>query len=298
MNKLFYFLKPYFSETIWASNELKNYFQTNKNVGEAWLISALRGKQSFVLELPLDQFYQENPDFFNFYPAKEYPNLHKIISAKADLSIQVHPNDDFARQFNSKGKDECWFVLSAKNPFVIGAKALTIESFFHNLQEQDLEKWKQILVYKNLQKGDFCYIPAGLIHAIPQETTVYELQQASDITYRVFDYNRRDQNGDLRELHLDKARQTINLNTKAIIVKNQEKLVQNKYFNLSKIELKNTFTLQFDKETFWFEAVIVEGAGEINNEKFQKYDAIIIKNQKEIPIVFKGEAIILLNKIR
>ncbi len=141
-----------------------------------------------------------------FLDCKEFPLLVKIIDAKEDLSIQVHPDNAYAYEHEdgALGKRECWYILEAEPgaTIVVGQKAKSREEFAQKVQEG---LWSEILNEIPIHKGDFFQIDPGCVHAIKAGTMILETQQASDITYRVYDYDRIQEDGNLRELHLDKS---------------------------------------------------------------------------------------------
>ncbi|CAT05230.1 Probable mannose-6-phosphate isomerase gmuF [Mesomycoplasma conjunctivae] len=294
--KTFYFLKPYFQEKIWAGKNLQKHFQLAHLVGEAWLISAIENRQSKLENgIPLDEFFYKNKDFFNNYPASVYPTLHKIIDAADHLSIQVHPNDEYAKKIGSLGKDECWYLLENNlHPFYIGLQLPTISD--------DQLFSDKVLDYLNkvaLKKDDFVYIKAGMIHALPKNSLVYELQQNSDITYRIFDYNRLDDENKPRSLHIEQAKDVIDkqLQPEVIQVQNGQ-LISNNFFNLKVVDIQDQFVLTSDPtKVYWYEVIIIEGQGDLEGVAFQKYDALIISAKVQKSYIFKGKTKILINKI-
>src|SRR5699024_9302212 len=135
-----------------------------------------------------------------------FPLLTKILDANADLSVQVHPDDAYAKDHENGelGKTECWYIIDCKAgaEIIYGHHATTKEEFT-NLMEQG--KWDTLLRRIPIEPGDFFYLPSGTIHALCEGTLVLETQQNSDTTYRVYDYDRKDQKGNKRDLHLEKA---------------------------------------------------------------------------------------------
>ena len=283
-------LKPHFEYRVWAGGKIKNIFELKQDsIGEAWIISAYKNKSSIVTnlekEISLLDFYndKENSYFFNGYNLKhEYPLLSKIIDAKQDLSVQIHPDDEYASKFNSYGKTECWYVLDTKrcNKIVLGHNAKTLDEFKQMVFNKD---WKHLLKNKPIKKDDFIYVESTKIHAIKADTMVYELQQSSDITYRVYDYDRLD-NGKLRELHLNDVYNLvktpdIELEQKEITDR-KDYLVSNNLFNLKLIKNKSRKEYSFD-EAHWTQIVIIDGQGKLNDFEVKKYDSFLIAhNQK------------------
>ncbi|MXR55873.1 mannose-6-phosphate isomerase [Mycoplasma flocculare] len=301
MKKYLFFLKPYLKETVWAGNRLKKHLKTSRKIGEAWLISAYKNAESVIDNLPLSEFYQKNPDFFKNYPKKIYPNLLKIIDAGQKLSLQVHPDDKMAQNFNSLGKDEAWFVIAeSKNPFIIGAKSDNFISEIGKINKANLLNFTNL---HNLARGDLAYISAGIIHSIPEGALVFEIQQNSDLTFRIYDFDRYDLNGKKRELHLDLAIKATKAKLKPLIVKKntekQQVLIKNKFFNLKRVSINSVFSLLPDSNVFWFEIIIISGEGRVEGFCFKTFDAILISGQiKKVIRFFAKNAIILVNEIR
>lgn len=185
-------LKPHFVEKPWAGSFLSNFFQMpHQKIGEAWLISTLKGAES--------QINQQN---LSEHLGKELPFLVKIIDAQESLSVQVHPNDEWAQKLeNSKGKTECWFILNSTPSagVYLGLKEDISDDIFRKaiLEKQSVQ---DLLNFYPVSQGDFISVPAGTIHAIGGGVTLLEVQQASGITYRLWDWNRPG-----RELHHEKG---------------------------------------------------------------------------------------------
>ncbi|WP_228444786.1 type I phosphomannose isomerase catalytic subunit [Mycoplasma tullyi] len=286
-------LRPHFEYRVWAGDEIKTFFNLKEDkIGEAWVISAFENKSAKVSEnQTLLEFYQDknNAYFFNSYNLKnEYPLLAKIIDAKADLSVQIHPDDQYAKQFNSLGKTECWYILDTKkdNDIVFGHKAKTVDQFKSMVEHK---QWNDLLVNKPIDKDDFIYVPSKKIHAIKADTLIYELQQSSDITYRVYDYDRLD-HGKKRELHLDHVYQLVDCPdvdlTKEQISNKPNYLVANNLFNLVKVENEGNNVYKFD-DAQWIQLTVIKNHGTINGLQANLYDSFIVSHNE--PIVIDGE---------
>ncbi|WP_017471264.1 mannose-6-phosphate isomerase, class I [Amphibacillus jilinensis] len=208
------FLAPIFQERIWGGTKLKTLFQydiPNTHTGEAWVISAHENGPSHIINgdlagKTLTEAWENYPELFN-KPSNSntaYPLLVKILDAADDLSVQVHPNDRYAQDIEGQpyGKTECWYVLQAEEgaEIVFGHHAQSSEEFSKLAKNGD---WDSLLRYVPVRAGDFIYVPSGSIHAIGKGIVILETQQSSDITYRVYDYDRTDNQGKRRELHLD-----------------------------------------------------------------------------------------------
>ena len=210
------FLQPVFQERIWGGQKLHSEFGYTipyEKTGEAWVISAHPNGPSVIKNgtlagKTLADAWQDHGDLFNKNASnnEEYPLLVKILDANEDLSVQVHPNDTFAREVEGVpyGKTECWYVLSAEEgaELVLGHHATSKEELEKMLHGQE---WEMFLRRKKVKAGDFVYVPSGTIHAIGKGIVILETQQSSDITYRVYDYDRTDASGQKRDLHLDRS---------------------------------------------------------------------------------------------
>lgn len=176
---------------------------------EQWIVSAHPNGVSTIqngdyANQTLAQLFADNKQLFGNSKLEEFPLLVKIIEADDHLSVQVHPDDEYAKKFeNSLGKNECWYVLDAKDnaDIVVGHHASDKEQLRTLIETNKLEEKLDI---KPIKAGDFFDVPAGTIHAIRGGTTILEVQQSSDITYRLYDYGRLE-NGMPRELHIDKS---------------------------------------------------------------------------------------------
>lgn len=208
------FLKPVFKERIWGGTTLKDEFKyeiPTENTGECWAISAHPNGPSVIENGPfagvtLDNLWKEQPELFGNPKEEVFPLLTKILDANMDLSVQVHPDDAYAKvhENGDLGKTECWYIIDCKEDadMIFGHNARSKEELVEQMNEG---KWDELLRRVKIKPGDFFYVPSGTIHALCEGTLVLETQQSSDTTYRVYDYDRRDAEGNLRDLHLEKA---------------------------------------------------------------------------------------------
>lgn len=206
------FFAPRFQEKLWGGARLSDYGYAlpSSNVGECWAISALPGMESRVESgalrgRMLRDLWENDRDLFGPYPQKEFPLLLKMIDAAADLSVQVHPDDAYAQSHGATfGKTECWLVLDCPKDasLVYGTTAQTKEELDELVKEG---RWNQLLRRQPVNKGDFIFVPAGTVHALTAGLFVLEIQQSSDTTFRLYDYDRRDAAGNLRPLHVAQA---------------------------------------------------------------------------------------------
>lgn len=206
-------LQPVFQERIWGGTKLAELFDyaiPSDHTGECWAISAHPNGQSIVKEGPyqgmaLGELWSSHPELFRS-SSPVFPLLIKLLDASDDLSVQVHPDDTYAGEHEQGelGKTECWYIVDAEPgaSIIYGHEASTKEELERMIQEG---QWDALLTQIPVQPGDFFYVPSGTIHALGKGIVVLETQQSSDTTYRVYDYDRKDKDGRLRELHLAKA---------------------------------------------------------------------------------------------
>ena len=216
--------KPILKDKIWGGNKLKNIFgkkaETDK-LGESWELSGYEGDESVVTNgflagnnlTELIEVYMGDllgDKLYDKY-GLSFPLLFKLIDANENLSIQVHPGDEIAAErHNSYGKTEMWYVVDADKgaELIIGfTKDCTRDEYLDALEDDKVET---LLQKVPVTKGDVFFIPAGLVHAIGKGVVVAEIQQSSDITYRIYDYKRTDAQGHQRELHTEQALDVIN----------------------------------------------------------------------------------------
>lgn len=204
-------LKPIFQERIWGGTGLQEYFGydiPSSRTGECWAISAHRNGDCLIENGPLQgqrlsEVYKNHRALFGNSKSPVFPLLTKILDAKNDLSVQVHPDDEYAMQVeNDLGKTECWYILDCEEnaDLIFGHTAKNREELAQMIQEGN---WEHLLQRVKIKPGDFFYVPSGTIHALCKGTLVLETQQSSDTTYRVYDYDRVDEWGNTRELHVD-----------------------------------------------------------------------------------------------
>ena len=189
---------------------------------------------------------------------EDFPLLVKFLDAQQDLSLQVHPDDEVARaKHGSYGKNEMWYILNAEND------ARVITGFNKNVTREEVEagiKNNTILSLTNqvpVQEGDVINVPAGRIHTIGAGIVLAEIQQSSDVTYRIYDFDRKDKHGNKRELHIEDSLDALDLShledpKTDYSPKNDEeyKIVWNQYFHVSKLDLTRDYVLNGNKDSF------------------------------------------------
>ncbi|WP_155286012.1 mannose-6-phosphate isomerase, class I [Lacticaseibacillus zhaodongensis] len=207
-----FFLKPFFQPKIWGGRKLEQfgYDLPEGKIGECWAISAHPHGPATIENGPLAgltlaEAYAQHPEYFGNPKAKVFPLLTKILDAEDSLSVQVHPDDEYAAVHEHElGKTECWYIISAEpgSYLIYGHNAKTKAELKQMMDDED---WDGLLRKVPVKTGDFVYVPSGTIHALNKGIMALETQQSSDTTYRLYDYDRKDKNGNKRELHLKQS---------------------------------------------------------------------------------------------
>lgn len=285
------FLNPVFKEKLWGGDGLKRDFDyqiPSEHTGECWAISAHEDGDCTIANgsykgITLSRLWKEHRELFGHLPGDHFPLLVKIIDAKEDLSIQVHPNDNYAQEFEQLpfGKTECWYILSCadNSTIVVGHHAHNKEELKQMIEEG---RFMELLNTKSIQKGDFLQINPGTLHAIKAGTMLLETQQNSDITYRVYDYDRLE-DGKPRILHLQKSIEVIECPYKEYtyephIIKEVghtiEELICCECYRVNKILVNGIALLQQDHP--FLLCSVIDGAGCVDQYTVKKGDHFII----------------------
>ncbi len=270
-------------ERIWGGDKLgKNYNKgCSDGIGETWELSVREKENSKVVNgeysgATLAQVIERegNAILGERFAGGDFPLLIKLIDAADTLSVQVHPDDEYAaRVENDVGKTEMWHILEAEPGarLVYGlADGTGTEDFAAAVRSG---KTESALKYVDVHAGDTYFIPSGLVHAIGAGIVLAEIQQNCDLTYRVYDFDRRDKNGDLRELHVDKAIETAKCFTEADIdairyeasaegERDGELLAHCRYFKVRRMEISGERTLNATEDSF-LSVLCVSGEGRI-----------------------------------
>lgn len=293
---------PIFKYRMWGGNKLKTILNKNYqevNIGESWEVSDVKGDETVVSNGSLkgktlkELIQNYKGDFIgqSVYQrfGDEFPLLIKFIDAKTPLSIQVHPNDEMAKErHNSFGKNEMWYVMQAddKAELIVGFDdELDKEAYKNHLRNDSI---LEVMHHETVSEGDTYYIPAGRIHAIGAGVLLAEIQQTSDVTYRVYDYDRVDaKTGLKRELHNDLALDVIdfqsyeNYKTSYKIEKNKAvKLEHSPYFKTNIIEIEGDMFVNYEQIDSFVIYICLKGELTINylNEffKLKKGETILL----------------------
>lgn len=306
---------PILKDRIWGGEKLKTILNkpiTSKITGESWELSTVEGDVSVVSNgvlkgKSLMQLIDEMPNeilgtkVYNQF-GKQFPLLFKYLDAREDLSIQVHPNDALAKErHNSFGKTEMWYVTQADADarIIVGFKENSSkEEYLKHLEDKTLVS---ILDTVKAKAGDVFFLETGTVHAIGAGLVVAEIQQTSDITYRLYDFDRKDAQGNTRELHVDLALDAINYNKVETQKKYETKVntsntvVDCPYFTTNFIPLENKVEVAKSGETFTV-YMCIEGSFEIEYEGFKqsyiKGDTILVPAEINT-FILSGKASIL-----
>ena len=293
--------EPILKDKIWGGTKLKNIFDkqaTTDKLGESWELSGYENEESVVtngflagnnlaelIEIYMGELIGDK--VYDQY-GLTFPLLFKLIDANDYLSIQVHPGDEVAAErHNSFGKTEMWYVVDADEnaELIIGfSKDCTRDEYLDALDDNKVE---ELLQHVPVKKGDVFFIPAGLVHAIGKGVVVAEIQQSSDITYRIYDYKRVDDKGNERELHTEQALDVINFDaaenpkTAYQVIPNEiTPLVSCDYFTTNLIQFDTALIRNYGQLDSFIAYMCLEGSFfvEANNEKtvINKGDTVLI----------------------
>ncbi len=298
-------LTPAFKETVWGGNEIYNVYKKGcetKKIGESWELSCRDDLKSIIVNgefagKSLTEVFYEHRAAMLGSDTAEFPWLVKFIDAKDDLSVQVHPDDKYAKENNDgMGKTEMWHILSAKP----GAKLIC--GFKNKLTKDELKEFARnggIVNYLNsveVKKGDTFFIPAGTVHAIGKDIMLLEIQQNSDATYRLYDWQRKDADGKFRELHVDKAADVSDLTVSAPIA-DAKKFLENGDELLAECEYFRVIKRTSDKQKIISGmacVTITEGTAVLGELVLKAGDTAFVPYEcKDIMLKISGEAVIV-----
>lgn len=280
--------KALLKQTIWGGDKIipfKHLDDHLENVGESWEISGVPGNETVVADgeyagKKLNELVIEQKDklvgkanYERF--GDEFPLLIKFIDARQDLSIQVHPTDEIAkRQGKERGKTEMWYIMDSDKDAKLysGLKMQITPEQYKAMVEDDTIT--DALAQYEVKEDDCFFLPAGRIHAIGTGCFLAEIQQTSDVTYRIYDFKRKDKNGNYRELHTKQAAECINYNVESNYrtdytpVKNQGvSLVQCPYFNTAVYDLDEAMTLDYSELDSFVILIGLKGEGTITDNE-------------------------------
>ena len=271
------FLQSVMQEKIWSGTHLRDVFGydiPSDHVGEYWAISAHPNGVSTIKNgryagQTLDVLYAEHRELFGNRQEPVFPLLTKILDANDWLSVQVHPDDVYGLEHEGElGKTECWYIIAAEPgaEIIYGHNAKSKEELRQQIESKD---WENLLTKVPVKAGDFFYVPSGTMHAIGAGIMVLETQQSSDTTYRVYDFDRKDDQGNLRELHLEKSIDVLNIgepaNSRPVTTKVDDLkstlLVASDFFAVYKWEI--TGKVEFEKTADYSLLSVLAGQGKL-----------------------------------
>ncbi len=306
--------EPYFKSCLWGGSLLRDVLHKHcgGDVGESWEISALEGKESvvsngFLAGNTLNELVETYMDdlvgsvvWKKFHT--EFPLLFKFIDSHDKLSVQVHPSDEMAREkYGSMGKTEMSYVMDAESDamFYLGFKEkIGVDEIRRHVDDGDLEK-----VIKGWQAhpGDVFFVPAGTVHAFGKGMLIAEIQESCDVTYRLYDYDRTDKDGNKRELHVEAALDAIsesgeNVDVSKCVIRHGQSNVfaQCEQFTVQKMSVEGTRIVSYAKRGSFTVYMCVDGKGKMRmtSEKEERDTMVSVSPEKEVEIE-KGECVLI-----
>lgn len=302
-------LKPVFKDYLWGGYKLHNDFKMEcdyDKIAEAWLLSCHEdglctidnGKYKGIL---LSEFLKNNPELSGCNcPDDKFPVLIKLIDAHDNLSVQVHPTEKDC-------KNEMWYVIDCEeNSHILYGlkKDISEDEFLMHIKN---DTFIDIMNVVPVKKGDVFYIKAGTLHAICSGILIAEIQQSSNVTYRIFDYNRKDADGNPRPLHINDALKVMDFHKSSEIyhktqtIGNMKILNDCEFFKVCELDINDSEIIHADKSSF-VSIIIIDGEGtvqncsEINAECFKKGDSFFLSAGYDYKI--KGKSKIILTKVQ
>lgn len=318
-----FLLEPAFKETIWGGSKLREKYGKNSelaNIAESWECSVHPQGLSKVASGKYNGMYlrdvlAEHPEYLGskIKSVDKFPFIIKFIDAKEKLSVQVHPDDEYANKYEhgAFGKTEMWYVVEAEKDaeLVYGFyDDITKYQLTEGAKNGDIEKY---LNRVRTHPGDVFFIPAGTVHGIGAGNLIVEVQESSDLTYRLYDYNREDKDGNKRELHIEKALNVVNYSKSTNIRQpmrvfryakgiSKENIFRCKYFQVEKfsINIDQNITLDFNSTSCAVLLCLIgEGSIILNNRGgkmyFKKGDSVFVSQKNNKISLSSGNFLIL-----
>ena len=307
------FLEPVFKQMIWGGRQLADQFGyeiPGDRTGECWAVSAHPNGDCVVREgayqgKTLSQLWREEPGLFGNSDLDRFPLLVKIIDAKDDLSIQVHPDDAYAgeNENGSLGKTECWYILDCPEgaSLVVGHNAGSRQELQEMIEQ---ERWGELVREIPVKKGDFIQINPGTVHAIKGGLMILETQQNSDITYRVYDYGRLT-DGKPRQLHVKQSIDVITVpapsaadsvkSALALPENTLNELISCDYYTVWKLDVAGV--MSFEQTHPFLIMSVIEGEGSVDGRRICKGDHFILP-QSYGTAELRGEMTLIASSVR
>ena len=302
------FFKPIPKIAIWGKDVVKKYFNYDElpdNVGQAWVFSAQKDDATICINgkhkgKNLHTLWKNHQEIFGNKEG-DFPVIISLVGPNDDLSIQVHPDEQAAQKIGYPiGKNEAWYFIEApdQSSIVYGHHAKDKAELQACIQA---EKWLELIKHLPVKKDDFVYLPAGLLHALKKGNIVYEVQQSTDITYRFFDYHRKDTEGNERELHLEQAIDCLSYDSELMKnkinpqIEKSENLckvtyINNDSFTVTKLEI-NGKSQYIDAKNYQL-ATVIRGAGKVDTADVIVGSNFLIPINTEVK--FTGDMVIMM----
>ncbi|MCR5846584.1 MAG: class I mannose-6-phosphate isomerase [Lachnospiraceae bacterium] len=310
-------LRPAYKDYLWGGDRLKSEFNKETDISplaESWECSVHPSGESIIANgdfsgMSLKEVLEKHPDFMGTHPDRKFgfPILVKLIDARSKLSVQVHPDDEYAlaNENGEHGKIEMWYVLDAApgSEVIYGFSHDTDEvKIRRSIEKGNIEKY---LNKVKVRKDDVLLVKPGMVHAIGDGVLIAEIQESSDLTYRLFDYDRTDINGKKRELHIDKAMETLSFERtgsprqplRVLRYKNgcaTEFLCRCKYFEVHRMLINTVESdlsfVDYSSDELSFRILLcIEGDAEMQSESIKKGDCVFIPAGTDFRIKGKAE---------
>ena len=291
-------LKPYIKSAIWGGQYFKDYFQTDlDNIAEVWALAHRMDNSSYI-----DSGFNKGEIIYKVVGQDDlgdrgrvfpyFPLLIKLIDAKDNLSVQVHPDDEYAlKHERSFGKTEMWHIISADegSGIYVGLnRDYTKKEIKDKLKDGTII---DVLNFYKVKPGETYLIKSGTIHAIGKGVRLIEIQQNSDLTYRLYDYNRKDSNGKCRKLHIKQALDVIDYHKYVLEEQSNEYLAKTPYFRVKRVEFDEELEIKADDQSF-LSFTFLSGYGYVDDIPFKQYDTFFLSNNLSCKIKGKGVVII------
>ena len=311
------FTTPYFTRNVWGGTRLRTVFHYDvegDDIGECWGISGHPHGEAHVRGgeydgMSLAALWSSRPDLF-YMDKKEmtedesFPILIKIIDAKDDLSIQVHPDNEYARthEDGERGKTEWWYILDCPDNAMmkVGHSARSRQELTEMIDEG---RWDELLTEIPVKKGDTILLPTGTLHEIGAGFTIAEVQESSDLTYRVYDFDRL-WNGEKRKLHLEQAKDVLSVPSydpyEDMVHDGEDdapgikRLISCDAFTVDKVLTSDDSSCSYPMDGEFRSVLVLRGEGRVNGTAVRKGDFFIITAGKE-DVTFEGEMFALVS---
>ncbi len=291
-------LTPIIKSYIWGGDYFKVYRPGDyENISESWELSVrekdkekIAGSEQSLFDVLTKDDIGPNSEEFPYFPL-----LIKLIDANDNLSVQVHPSDAYAlKNEHSFGKTEMWHIIDADKDagiYVGLNKDYTKGEIEEKLKDGSI---LNALNFYKVRPGETYLIKAGTIHAIGKGIRLIEIQQNSDLTYRLYDYLRKDKNGNYRELHIAKALEVIDYHKYEQEMIKGDVLADNQYFKVLRKEVKGELRINADQGSF-ISFTFIDGEGMVDDISYKRFDTFFLPNKKSC--VIKGNGVVVLSTI-